>query len=365
MSQINLTAVTGQELRQLLDSSRRQGDAALSYSILQEMADRRRAPAAKGLFKGRRPAEPRTIEVAFGDPLERDEIPPMPSIRLPLSPPDAEPAPAPERTARRKRPPVRTAPAATPLDHGRPLTLRDADPEPPPEADIDVRDSGLRMASAEPPKRRPRRGLPIQVAAGLVLGVALGTVVGWYVALLPRDPPPALAAAPVAVAPAVQAPAPAPEPVVTEVATAPEAALDAIQAATEPAPEPEAAAAAVEGEALELPAPPPLPAPAPRKLAVNNAPPREAAADSACVGAPTPADRVICGDPDLKRLQAELRGAYNAAVKAHQDRALLRERQLAWRDARNAVSDPNRLAGLYEARIRKLKAATAEALRER
>ncbi|MEO8113837.1 MAG: hypothetical protein ABI655_05625, partial [Phenylobacterium sp.] len=80
---------------------------------------------------------------------------------------------------------------------------------------------------------------------------------------------------------------------------------------------------------------------------------------------PTPADRQICGDPELQRLRDDLRRAYAEALAAHQDRALLRQRQLAWRDARNTVSDPERLARLYEQRIRKLDAATADARRGR
>ena len=50
MPQVNLTNASGQELRQLLDSSRRRGDAALSYTILQEMAARREAPAERRAF---------------------------------------------------------------------------------------------------------------------------------------------------------------------------------------------------------------------------------------------------------------------------------------------------------------------------
>jgi uncharacterized protein len=67
----------------------------------------------------------------------------------------------------------------------------------------------------------------------------------------------------------------------------------------------------------------------------------------------------------LQRLQQELRDAYAEALDAHEDRALLRERQLAWKDGRDGVSDPDRLARIYEDRIRRLKAATAEALREK
>jgi uncharacterized protein len=84
----------------------------------------------------------------------------------------------------------------------------------------------------------------------------------------------------------------------------------------------------------------------------------------ACAAEPTPADRTICQDPKLQRLQRELRQAYAEALDAHQDRTLLREHQLAWRDSRSAITDPDQLARLYEDRIRKLKAATAAARQE-
>jgi uncharacterized protein len=93
--------------------------------------------------------------------------------------------------------------------------------------------------------------------------------------------------------------------------------------------------------------------------------PAPAVGPDACTAEPTPADRVICGDPKLRRLQRELRLAYADALKAHKDRALLRQRQLAWRDARNPVADPDRLAQAYEQRIRRLKSATADARRQR
>jgi uncharacterized protein len=90
------------------------------------------------------------------------------------------------------------------------------------------------------------------------------------------------------------------------------------------------------------------------------APPAHHEAD-ACAAQPTPADRAICGDPQLRELQRQLRQAYNEALEAHEDRALLRQRQLAWASARDAVTDPDRLLELYEQRIRKLNAATAAA----
>ncbi len=81
--------------------------------------------------------------------------------------------------------------------------------------------------------------------------------------------------------------------------------------------------------------------------------------------AETPADRAICGSPELQQLQGELRTAYAEALDAHADKTVLRQRQLAWRDGRNAVTDPERLAEIYAARIRKLTAATADAQRQR
>ncbi|WP_296596124.1 lysozyme inhibitor LprI family protein, partial [Phenylobacterium sp.] len=88
-------------------------------------------------------------------------------------------------------------------------------------------------------------------------------------------------------------------------------------------------------------------------------------AADACAGAATPADRVICGDPGLQRLQRDLRRAYAEALAAHEERDVLRARQLAWRDGRSSVTDPARLAALYQQRIRRLDAATADARRSR
>jgi uncharacterized protein YecT (DUF1311 family) len=127
------------------------------------------------------------------------------------------------------------------------------------------------------------------------------------------------------------------------------------------------AAREASGEAMELPPPPP-PSPARGKaeamesaetpgIAVARAP----TGANGCAAEPTPADRTICGDPELRRLQGELRQAYAEALEAHADRALLRQRQLAWANARDTVSEPDRLARLYEERIRKLNAATAAA----
>jgi uncharacterized protein len=117
---------------------------------------------------------------------------------------------------------------------------------------------------------------------------------------------------------------------------------------------------------MELPAPTPARQKAEAAETARTAVARAAPAGAkACAGAATPADREICADPELRRLQRELRQAYAAALEAHEDRALLRQRQLAWRNDRDTVSNPDRLARLYEQRIRKLNAATAEARRQR
>lgn len=302
MPQVDLATLSAPELRRLLDTTRGRGDAALSYRILQEMAARREGRGRRGLLAARRPAEPRVVAVDLGDPLEpQDELPPMPRWRVPAD----RPAAAPE-----------------------PETLPEA-----PETAVEDWDLRLRPAELEG-LRAPRRSR--WAAAGSALGVvlvfALGGSAGWFARDL-LSPAAASAAAPVPIA------APAPPPA-TEPATLP---LEVLPAETAPEPEPEPVAEAV---------PPPAP----------EAPPAMA---EGCAAEPTPADRAICGDPELRRLQAELRRAYAEAMEAHEDRARLRERQLAWREARNAVTDPQRLARLYEQRIRRLDAAAAEARRAR
>jgi uncharacterized protein YecT (DUF1311 family) len=356
MPQVNLADVSGPELRQLLDSSRRRGDAALSYQILQEMAARRDTPADRLRRLKRRAGEPRHIEVDLGDPEEIDGLPPLPAS---LSAYETEAL---------EYEPVAVMPEP-PQDFDRPLTLRDPDLDPEPEPS--PRFEPVELGAPPPPKRSRFR-----LIAGLALGAVLGIIVGWLGGWLARDgmSRTATAAPPIQTAAIAPAPAPPPPPSVPETPpeTPPDTALG--PASSEPAatPAPPAAASKVQdsapipdGTAMELPATPaPKPAEKPKKIEVAKADPDKPAAPAvsrACATAPTPADRAICGDPELKRLQAELRHAYEAALDAHQDRDLLRERQLAWRDTRSTVTDPIRLTRLYEERIRKLNAATAEA----
>jgi len=364
MLNVDLSTLRGQELRQLLDTTRRRGDAAVTYEILQEMAARRERgepEQRRGLFGPKRPSEARVIELNLGDPLEpKEEVF------------DDEPAHGPAHSQ---------APADWELDALDAAGRSEASDEdaiylhPPAQPQFD----------APPPPPKPRRRalwLSTGLAVGLVVGLALG---GWaesvsrqgggplaLAAAAPLPPTSTLTRAPAA---AAQAPV---DPIAVETETAPATPL--------PQPPPPSAAAAPIPGAIAPPAAPaaapPTAPPAPEAAASTEVAEEAPAADAvkpakaiqasavqtgsrACAGQPTPADRAICETPRLQKLQKDLRQAYAEALDAHQDRDLLREHQLAWREARNTVTEPERLAQLYEQRIRKLKAATAEAIRDR
>ena len=99
MPQINLSTLSGAELRQMLDASRRRGDAVQSYQVLQEMAARREAPMGRGGFLRRRPAEPRLIPVEADELADDDDLPPLPTWRRPeladAAPPPTSSSPVP------------------------------------------------------------------------------------------------------------------------------------------------------------------------------------------------------------------------------------------------------------------------------
>jgi len=328
MPEVNLSTLRDRELRQLLDSARQRGQASLSYMILQEM-DARRTHGGREK-PARRPAEPRVVAVDLGDPLERTDDVAAPDEWDPPPQAQADPQGEPVRPPA-EEPPLRLDRSQT---GGRP---------PPP-----------------PPKERPRS----RSGWGALLfacGLALGLAGGWKAAEYAYGPrlAKAVAAEPAAAPPQAAAPATVPEPA----AAVPEPPPPP-PAAVEPAPQ-------VAEAAPETPAPGAAPAPPSAQAEDQPQPP---AADEGrstqpeairCSAEPTPADQAICRSPRLQRLQRELRRAYAAALEAHEDRALLRQRQLAWADARDAVGDPERLARIYEDRIRRLDAATAEALRER
>jgi len=329
MPEVNLSTLRDRELRQLLDSARQRGQASLSYMILQEM-EARRANGGREKPSGRsarRPAEPRIAAVDLGDPLERAE-------EFPLE--DEWETPTPPQ-------PQQAEPAWTPSAEERPLHLdrpRASDRPPPPPA---------------LERKRSRSGWgALLFACGLALGLAGGWKAAEY-AYAPRLAKAATADLPAA-ANALPAPATAPP-------STPPPAEAAIPDAPPPPPEAEETPAPAAEAAPETPAPAePEARPAPPPAEETDEPTTKTAG---CAAQPTPADRTICGDPKLQRLQRDLRQAYAEALEAHEDRALLRQRQLAWRDDRDPVSDPDRLARIYEERIRKLKAATAEALKGR
>ena len=327
MPEVNLSTLRDRELRQLLDSARQRGQASLSYMILQEM-DARRTHGGREK-PARRPAEPRIVAVDLSDPLERTDDLASPDEWAPAPQAQAEPHGEPGRPLA-EEPPLRLDRAQT---AGRP-------PPPPPKA-----------------RMRSRSGWGALLFA---CGLALGLAGGWKAAEYAYGPrlAKAMAPEPAAASPQAAAPATAPEPA----AAVPEPPPP--PPAVEPAPQ-------IAEVAPETPAPNADPAPPPPEAEDQ---PQAPAADEGrsgqpeairCSAEPTPADQAICRSPRLQRLQRELRRAYAAALEAHEDRALLRQRQLAWADARDAVGDPERLARIYEDRIRRLDAATAEALRER
>jgi uncharacterized protein YecT (DUF1311 family) len=331
MPLIDLSTLDGAELRSLLDSARRHGQAAQSYEILREMEARRhRGPRPKTVLPKRTKREPRTISLELGDPLDRrDEL----DLQL--------------------------EPAAEPLP---PLTL--AEDSPPRRS----------PPKAPPPPARKSRGWAHWAALIFALGLAGGVAGGWWAAnfanggapqpaalppttsvvqtaALPPAAPAVNADAPVTLVPdAGQVPPPPPPPTATDGAQPALTPTPPAQPAIAPAATPAPAAPVAQAKPAEV---------------VPTATAEPAADEAACGSKTTPADRTICADPKLRSLQAELRKAYAAALDAHEDKATLRQRELAWADARNAVTDPAELASLYKQRIEKLRAATADALAKR
>ncbi len=325
MPEVDLSTLAVPELRRLLDAARGRGQATLSYQILQEMAARREGRGARARLPGRKRAEPRVIALNLGDdPLEtwEDPLEPAEPVASEAGPePEAEPEPEPE-------------PAEA-------LYL-ERDPPPP----------------AAPPRRTR------WIALGLIVGVAVGVPLGLGMGRIIPEPVSPLMV-PTENAVSVAAPAAAPAAVVPPASPPPAAPIPGdpeIAAETPPANAAGPPANAATSAPAEVAAATPAPA-APIEEAKEDAPPPPAA--KGCVGAPAPADRAICADPNLQRLQRELRDAYAQALAAHEDRTLLRQHQLAWRADRDGVSDPDRLAQLYERRIRKLNAATADAKHQR
>lgn len=179
---------------------------------------------------------------------------------------------------------------------------------------------------------------------------------------------------PVVIAEAPQAPpiavaqAPVPPPVVARAEPAPPVARSAPPLrATAPAQRPAAAAARVE-RAVARPAAPARPkvqkasAPTPKSRPARKAlAPIGGPALSRCLAEPTPAERALCLNPDLRNADRRMREAYDKAVAAGADREALDREQAEWRTARNmAAHSKDAVARLYDQRIEQLTARTED-----
>jgi hypothetical protein len=141
MPQVDLTTLKESELRRLLGVTRESGQAAETYEILKEMAARREGGG--GLFRARRPAEPRVIATAPDDADEasapdiaqdEDDIPPLPPGWKPQAPPQqAAPPPKAKRPSPEKPVAAKSfaaKPAAAKPSDERPAATKPVIPKP-------------------------------------------------------------------------------------------------------------------------------------------------------------------------------------------------------------------------------------------
>lgn len=89
--------------------------------------------------------------------------------------------------------------------------------------------------------------------------------------------------------------------------------------------------------------------------------PKAAKAVSRCRFEPTPAQRILCGSPQLQTADRRLQNAYSRALKAGADRRILEGEQAAWRAMRNSAADRREMAHLYAQRMRELDQHLAQA----
>ncbi len=137
--------------------------------------------------------------------------------------------------------------------------------------------------------------------------------------------------------PAVAAPAaPAATPAAAETAKA-----------DTPAPAPTPAAA-------PAPAPAAAPAPAPAPAVAAATPPEPVKPSFDCTKASNKVEKMICGSPDLARLDVQLVDAYRKANANSADPAKLKSEQIAWIKQSRACADEACVAQAYRARIAEL-----------
>ncbi|HVI32696.1 lysozyme inhibitor LprI family protein [Phenylobacterium sp.] len=80
-----------------------------------------------------------------------------------------------------------------------------------------------------------------------------------------------------------------------------------------------------------------------------------------CLAEPTPAERALCLNPDLRTADQRMREAYDKALAAGADRQALDREQAEWRTARNmAAHSKDAVAKLYDQRIEQLTARTED-----
>jgi uncharacterized protein YecT (DUF1311 family) len=94
-----------------------------------------------------------------------------------------------------------------------------------------------------------------------------------------------------------------------------------------------------------------------RAAIVRRAAARPAIRRDRCRFESTPADRLLCANPDLKAADQRMRQAYVTALAAGADPEVLDRDQADWRRARTAAQGRDRLAEIYAQRIEDLERA--------
>ena len=303
MLRIEMSGLTRAELRRLLTAAEARGQAELAEGFRAELAAR-----AAGEDTG--PPAPIAFEEDEPGPIAFEEDEPAP-----IAFGEDEPGPI---IFEEDEPGPIVAPEEPPLLSPLPLELPD------------------RRA---PPARR----WPVGLAAVALL--AVGGASGWILSGAPGWPQP-------------ESPGEPPAPRAMTIRSAPGPVAASLPKAS-PEPPPPPASAAAEAPAPE-PTTPPTAEPAPRVASITAPRPGPRRVDP-CAQPPTPADRLLCNDLALNLLERELRDAYGRALSAGADPVAVRQSQAEWRRARDPTSDPRALAGLYDRRIRELKAMTAAA----
>jgi uncharacterized protein YecT (DUF1311 family) len=227
----------------------------------------------------------------------------------------------------------------------------------------DVKPFTLEPLTLEPIGREPTAPRPASGRGGLlllVLGLVAGCLISggvfWGLGWMDRSPPAQSAQAPtlraMVASPLELAPPPRPEPapVAPDAAPLVPAMKPPVEVATKAAP-PE--------ETIAKKEPPSRPPPTVR-LAEADVTTRKPVKSGACARS-TPADRLVCNDLSLQLFDLQLQDAYRRALNARVDPTVVGEGQEAWRRVRDEVSDPQRLAHLYNERIQELDAATSAA----